>query len=53
MPIFLVRRNCEYSIEIMASDADEAMNKAGKVPDDQWGQAWSDWETECDDESEE
>lgn len=38
---FLVRKNCEYSLEVEADDEDEAFREAAKVPDSNWTQAWS------------
>ena len=44
---WLVRVNCEYSIEIEAPNADEAIEKAGHIDFEQhWIQAWSDFEAE-------
>jgi len=41
VPNFIVRLNCEYSIEIEAEDADGAMDKASEVDCADWNQAWS------------
>jgi hypothetical protein len=44
---FLIRQNCEYSIEIEAADAEEAIEKAGHIDFDQhWTQAWSPMEVD-------
>ena len=41
MERFLVRTNCEYSIEIEAATPDEAMEKAQAIDVAEWGQAWA------------
>lgn len=46
MPRFLVRTNCEYSIEIEAANADEAIEKAQAIDVEEWSQAWADVEAE-------
>ena len=43
---FLIRTNCEYSIEIKAADADKALKKADKIELAEWSQAWADTEAE-------
>jgi hypothetical protein len=44
---FLVRTSIEYSIEIEAADADEAIEKASHLDFDQhWTQAWAPFEAE-------
>ena len=44
---FLVRTNCEYSIEIEAATADDAIEKAGHLDFEQhWTQAWAPMEAE-------
>lgn len=46
---FLVRTSCEYSIEIEAANADEAMEKASHIDFDQhWTQAWAPFEVDED-----
>lgn len=47
MKMFLVRANCEYTLEVEASSADEAIAEANKIPKPEWSQAW------CEDEAEE
>lgn len=46
MSKFLVRANCEYSIEVEASDALKAMALANEKPSNEWEQAWSPAEAE-------
>ncbi len=43
---FLVRQNCEYSIEVEAVDEEDACSQANAVPISDWGQAWSSMEAE-------
>ncbi len=39
---FLIRANCEFSIEVEAADAEEAIEKAGHIDFDQhWTHAWA------------
>lgn len=45
---FLIRRNCEYSIEVDAETEEEAINEANSNPLDEWTQAWSPTEVEDD-----
>lgn len=47
---FMVRMNCEYSIEIKAADEEEATDKANRIPPDDWTYAWSETEAEDTDE---
>lgn len=47
--VFLVRKNCEYSVQVLAKDEDEAMEKAAKLPSSSWSEAWSPFEAEEDD----
>lgn len=46
MPRFVVRTNCEYSIEVEADNADEAMAKADKIDVADWQQAWAPFEAD-------
>lgn len=46
MPQYLVRTNCEYSIEIEAASADEVMEKAQAIDVEEWGKAWAEVEAE-------
>ena len=46
MPLFLVRKNCEYSVVVGADDAGLAMASTENLPDDMWGQSWSELEAE-------
>lgn len=46
MPLFLIRVNCEYSIEVEAPDADAALRSAELVDLEDWSQAWSEAEVE-------
>lgn len=44
---FLVRTNVEYSIEIEADSAEEAVEKAGHIDfEEHWTQAWAPMEAE-------
>ncbi len=44
---FLVRTNCEYSVEVEAASAEEALEKAGDLDFEQhWTQAWAPMEVE-------
>ena len=43
---FLVRTNCEYSIEVEAEDADKAVVEANKTDVKDWTQAWAEAEAE-------
>ena len=43
---YLVRVNCEYSIEIEAESSDEAVDKAQNIDLVKWDQAWSGVEAE-------
>jgi len=44
---FLVRTNCEYSIEIEAGSREEAVEKAGHIDyEKHWTQAWAPMEAE-------
>jgi len=44
---FLVRANCEYSIEVEAADAEEALEKASHIDFDQhWTHAWAPMEVD-------
>ena len=47
---FLVRIHCEYSLQVEAADAEEAMKKAEKIDLSEWAQAWA--ETEAEEEPE-
>lgn len=44
---FLVRRNCEYTLVVVAPDAGTALQYAYAAPEDVWAESWS--ETEIDD----
>lgn len=44
---FLVRANCEYSLEVEAGDADEAVSKADDIDVAEWSQAWAPIEVEA------
>jgi len=46
MPTWVVRLNCEYSLEVEADTADEAMAEAEKLDVAEWEQAWSPIEAE-------
>ncbi len=48
--VFLVRTNCEYSIEVIADSADEAMELASDIDYEHWNQAWATYEAEWDEE---
>jgi len=48
MPNFIVRTNCEYSIEVEADNENEAMSKADKIDVATWTQAWAPYEVEED-----
>jgi hypothetical protein len=40
--LYLVRKNCEYSTEVIADSAEEAISQAQEVPVEYWDtQAWS------------
>jgi|GEM_PF-6894567 len=43
---FLVRTNCEYSIEVDAADADEATRKADTIDLSEWNESWAEFEAE-------
>ena len=43
---YLIRRNCEYSLEIEADSEDEAFAQAEKAKDSEWSEAWSGLEIE-------
>ncbi len=45
---FIVRTNCEYSMAVDATSAEEALKKAEKVDVKEWGQAWAPMEAERD-----
>jgi hypothetical protein len=46
---FLVRTNCELSIEVEAANAEEAIEKASHIDFDQhWTQAWAPMEVDED-----
>jgi len=48
MSKFLVRTNCEYSIEVEAEDEEAAVLAAGKIPVETWPhQAWAVGEAEA------
>jgi len=47
---YLVRTNCEYSLEVEASDPQEAMELASKVDYEHWNQAWACYEAEWDED---
>lgn len=44
--MYIVRKNCEYSMRIEAESEEEAVLKSETVPLDEWIQAWSTTETE-------
>lgn len=47
MPSYIVSRNCEYSILIDdAASPEKAMEIAEKIPDEEWNQAWSEFDAE-------
>lgn len=50
MKTYLVRRNCEFSVEVEAEDEDAAIAAATALPDEDWQQAWSEAEVEWDEE---
>ena len=43
---YLVRDNCEYSLEVEAESAEKAMELASKIPHSDWSQAWAPREVE-------
>lgn len=51
---FIIRTNCEYSIQIDdVASAEEAMKKAEKIPvEAEWEQAWAPWEVTDEDGNE-
>lgn len=51
MAKFVVRTNCEYSLEVEAASEDEALAKADAVDCAAWMQAWAPMEID-EDESE-
>jgi hypothetical protein len=46
MPRYLIRKNCEYSLEVEADDVVKATEKAEAVASPSWNQAWSPYEAE-------
>lgn len=49
MPTFIIRANCEYSIEIKAETEDAAIEKAQDIDIQTWNMSWSVMEIEEDD----
>lgn len=49
MNTYLVRTNCEYSLEVEARSKDEALALAGQKAVSSWGQAWAPMEIDDDD----
>ena len=45
-PKFLVRTNCEYSIEVYAPTEEVAKDIAEQTPLSHWSQAWAPYEAE-------
>jgi len=43
---FIVRQNCEYSIEVAADDEEEAISMANAQATEDWCQSWSSLEAE-------
>ena len=43
---YIVRKNCEYSISVEASDEEQAAIAANDIPDSEWDKAWSQSEAE-------
>lgn len=50
MPRYLVRKNCEYSLEVEAENPDKALEEAGRHALEKWIEAWSPSEVEVDTE---
>jgi hypothetical protein len=48
MPIYIVRKNCEYSVAVEADSPEEAMTKADAVNLWNWSASWSPMEAEPD-----
>ena len=46
MPKYVVRTNCEYSLEIEAASEEEALHQADKIDVEYWAQAWAPYEAE-------
>ena len=46
----LVRKNCEYSLDVEADSDEEALAKANAIPLSEWNQAWAPDEVESDGE---
>ena len=46
MPRFIVRTNCEYSLEVEAETPEKAMEKAQTQDIATWNQAWAPAEAE-------
>jgi hypothetical protein len=43
---YLVRTNCEYSIQVDADNEEHACDLAAQIPYGEWGQAWAPYEAE-------
>lgn len=41
-----IRTNCEYVLELEAGSEDEALDQAGRIPVEEWFQAWAPMEME-------
>lgn len=52
MPRYLVRRNCEFTIEIEAASEEAALDGAYTLPTDEWDGAWSACEIDPDETEE-
>lgn len=50
MKRYLIRKNCEYSIEIDAEDEDAALSQADAAKSEDWIEAWSSLEVDSEDE---
>ncbi len=49
MPLFMIRQNCEYSVEVEAEDEEEALEKvANELPAEEWATSWSSREVDTD-----
>ena len=46
MPLFLVRKKCEYTLVVDADNADSALSQTENSPLDHWARAWSRSEVE-------
>ena len=41
MKHFIVRLNCEYSLDVDAEDMDDAIAQANEIDCSEWSQSWS------------